>query len=290
MKPSVKIEMVTPAMAEAWLGDSNRHNRSVLIARVDEYAKAMAAGEWRETHQGIGIGADGSLYDGQHRLMAIVKSGVSIRLVVMRGLQPDSQAHMDDGIPRTVRARYELSTGTKVSKDDVATLSELDRIVGQRASNQRVQVGRLGELVQLYLPILDALRPATHGYIRGVSRSANRAALVYTYPTDPAAVFLAATDLWRGAELRDNDPLLTLRNHMLVHKASNGAAQGTEDFDRTVSAVAARLDGRTLKSHLPAVRRASGSARRSTHGARPTPEHLHGRAGTAPVGWHHGPW
>jgi hypothetical protein len=60
------------------------------------------------THQGIAISDTGKLLDGQHRLMAIVKSGIPAVMSVSLGLTDKSFQAMDCGIPRRISDRVEF--------------------------------------------------------------------------------------------------------------------------------------------------------------------------------------
>lgn len=68
---------------------------------VDKYASDMSHGRWMESHQGIAFDTNGDLQDGQHRLAAIVKSGVSVWMMVTTNA-PVSNFKITDAIrPRT---------------------------------------------------------------------------------------------------------------------------------------------------------------------------------------------
>lgn len=99
--PEYTVVEVTPALAEKWLSQ-NTHNRNVRENAVFGYARDMEAGNWAENGEAIKFATDGTLLDGQHRLHAIVLSGVTLRLLVVTGLQAISQETMDDGRKRTV--------------------------------------------------------------------------------------------------------------------------------------------------------------------------------------------
>ncbi len=75
---------ISPELAAEWLS-KNTFNRTLSRRSVDTYAADMRAGAWELTHQGIAFGADGVLVDGQHRLHAIVKAGVTIKMMVTWG-------------------------------------------------------------------------------------------------------------------------------------------------------------------------------------------------------------
>lgn len=96
MSISTKVELITPAKAEAYLR-GNKKNRKVKKALVSRYANMMSKGQWRETHQGIAMNGDGTLYDGQHRLLAVIESGKSVRMNVTRGLNKDAMMGVDLG-------------------------------------------------------------------------------------------------------------------------------------------------------------------------------------------------
>ena len=80
---------------------SNFGNRSPNTRRVSEYARAMNSGEW-----GLGdplmFDKFGNLLNGQHRLMAVARSGVPVEFIVVRGLEPESKKYLDTGMSRTV--------------------------------------------------------------------------------------------------------------------------------------------------------------------------------------------
>lgn len=96
----IEIILVTPELAAEWL-QSNTNNRNVKRWTVEQYARDMSAGRWAMTGDPIRFAPDGRLLDGQHRLMAVVKSQVAVEMVVIRGLDPSSQIVMDIGPSRT---------------------------------------------------------------------------------------------------------------------------------------------------------------------------------------------
>jgi hypothetical protein len=90
---------VTPEVAERFL-EKNHSNRKVRESVVDTYAKDMTEGRWEQTHQGIAFDSDGNLMDGQHRLMAIVKSGVSLEMIVAHNVE--SRVNIDNHAKRNL--------------------------------------------------------------------------------------------------------------------------------------------------------------------------------------------
>lgn len=86
---TMTYEIITPEKASDLL-ETNTENRKISKGTVEAYANDMLAGNWDESvGVAISIDKDGVLRDGQHRLSAIVQSGVSIRMWVCRNVSND---------------------------------------------------------------------------------------------------------------------------------------------------------------------------------------------------------
>lgn len=77
-----KVMNITPGMAKEWLANNNNSNRNIKIVAVERYARDMKNGNWELTSSPISFDASGNLLDGQHRLMAIVQSGCTVKMTV----------------------------------------------------------------------------------------------------------------------------------------------------------------------------------------------------------------
>ncbi|MEU6990308.1 hypothetical protein ABZ953_06555 [Streptomyces sp. NPDC046465] len=99
--PQYKVMEVTPDLAEKWLAQ-NTHNRNLREKAVMAYARDMESRNWAENGESIKFAKDGTLLDGQHRLQAIALSGVTVKMLVVTGLENRSQETMDDGRKRTL--------------------------------------------------------------------------------------------------------------------------------------------------------------------------------------------
>lgn len=96
------IVNVTPDQATTWLAENNTHNRTLREGKVSQYARDMAAGHWQFNGDPVRFAADGTLLDGQHRLSAVIRSGVTVPMVVIWGLARATQETMDIGAVRTM--------------------------------------------------------------------------------------------------------------------------------------------------------------------------------------------
>ncbi|MGS0546553.1 hypothetical protein ACU8WE_28970 [Pseudomonas parakoreensis] len=94
--PAITIEQVTPEVARAWL-ERNTGNRSASMAHVAKLEKTIRDGGWKMTGDPIRFSKGGSLLDGQHRLHAILQSGIAVTCVVMRGFDESIFDVLDSG-------------------------------------------------------------------------------------------------------------------------------------------------------------------------------------------------
>lgn len=101
--PNIKITIVTitPQYAEELLG-RNPRNRILRPRNLANLERAMLNGEWELNGEAIKVDTDGFVLDGQHRLHAVVNTGVSIQTILVEGLPSETQDTMDTGKSRTL--------------------------------------------------------------------------------------------------------------------------------------------------------------------------------------------
>lgn len=97
--PSAELMQITPDVAKDFLS-LNKGNRHVRQRVVDVYARDMENGNWQLTGEAIKFASDGSLLDGQHRLLAVIQSGCTVTMFVIRHIQKSAQSVMDAGSAR----------------------------------------------------------------------------------------------------------------------------------------------------------------------------------------------
>lgn len=98
--PAALVMQVTPGIAEYWLG-KNHVNRNARDRVIDRFVNDMKNGKWQITGEAIKFDRTGRLIDGQHRLKAVVKSGCTVPMFVVRGLSEETQIVLDSGAART---------------------------------------------------------------------------------------------------------------------------------------------------------------------------------------------
>ena len=99
---SAKLVTITPEDAARILSESNISNRKVNQANVRKYADDMLMGNFELNGDTIRFYSDGTLADGQHRLLACVLSGVSFKTYVVKGLEKKVLPTIDCGKPRNM--------------------------------------------------------------------------------------------------------------------------------------------------------------------------------------------
>lgn len=96
-----EIVLITPEMAKK-LVSANKKNRPHNKRRSKAFAEAMKRSEWEENGDTIRIAETGRLLDGQHRLWAIIYSGIPQRYIVVSGLKEEVFDTIDRGSTRTI--------------------------------------------------------------------------------------------------------------------------------------------------------------------------------------------
>ncbi len=88
------MEHIGPVKANEYL-DTIVKNRRVKPYHVTALAEQMTLGLWNVTGETIKFDRHGHMIDGEHRMLAVVKSGVTIQTIVVRGLEQKSQLYVD---------------------------------------------------------------------------------------------------------------------------------------------------------------------------------------------------
>ena len=134
---SVEMVLVTPEIATNYLRYNDK-NRKPADETVRALSKQMTTGLFLENGESIVFDNQGKLKDGQHRLMAIIKSRQSYFIPIVRGVQPRVMATFDTGKNRSAKDVLELN-GFKYSGVLAGAITKIDKwtVRGSRASHSR---------------------------------------------------------------------------------------------------------------------------------------------------------
>lgn len=154
---------VTPDMAREWLG-TMAPNRNVSNTNLSNLVRAMEEGRWHQDGSPIKFDTRGQLIDGQHRLFAVVQTGMPQTFLVVWGVTPDAMTTLDTGKARN-RADVLMihdPTVTDVNNVAAATTIMLRWSRGLRNNNLRNEYVSNDEAVLFYdankEDIIDATR------------------------------------------------------------------------------------------------------------------------------------
>lgn len=102
------LKVLTPEEASKIIETSNIDNRKVRKHHVEWFSNLIKKNEWVITHQGIAFDCNGRLIDGQHRLLAIAKSGIETPILVTKNLSPESYNAIDTHSKRNIADIYKI--------------------------------------------------------------------------------------------------------------------------------------------------------------------------------------
>jgi len=124
-EPSTRLVLITPTLAKQYLLQ-NKDNRKLRAPIIKKYASFMEKGEWILNDQSISFDVNGRLLNGQHRLNAVILSGITIKSFVTRNLPEDSFKYLDVGASRSQGDIH------KMSKYCAALISSFHQITWKR--------------------------------------------------------------------------------------------------------------------------------------------------------------
>lgn len=239
--PIGTYEIITPEIAQGWLA-KNTSNRGISPSRINEYVDAMKNGKWRTSHEGLAFGADGTLYDGQHRLLAIVKANISVMMHVMRGLSPETRQVIDTGRVRSAADNVAIVEGLHLQKAAASALNVLWMATIAKSVARNANADDLRETLLKHLAGYEAMKHIFNNPRRGLARGGFMAAFIYAYPTAAEKIVIAANKFHGGVGLSKGDPMYVLREYALGTRRAE-RAESVSDFRRALGLLRGELEG-----------------------------------------------
>lgn len=221
-----EIITITPEMAKQMLG-RNENNRPINWKRVDVYANDMKRGEWKLNGESIIMNGT-RLLNGQKRLWACVKSGVSFTTVVVEGVDNDAFDTMDQN---EVRGKDQILHIAGVpSARRVVSAIQWYKILADATGKKSVGASR--QLVQTTAAQLLKFTEDHASALESVNKTYaayKRFQCIVPGPFSGLVLFLMFRNeplidefvdgVSSGAGLEDGDPRLALRNRLIDRSA-----------------------------------------------------------------------
>lgn len=221
---SLEVVEVTPEIAGDYLSHSVA-NRPLREGTVRRYANLMKLDHWRLNGETIKFTSRGKLLDGQHRLTAVIVSGKTVRMAVLRGVAEDGFITLDQGAKRSLRD-YLAIAGEANQTQLSATIAWYWKYIHTRLTAKADKDGwpTVEEglaLLSEHPGLRDAVRIVTGklGHTLG-ARTPLTVAWYVLESIDAADRNVFFEDLRTGAGLSEDDPAFRLRERLLKNRLS----------------------------------------------------------------------
>ena len=247
---TVEVENITPSKAKEYLA-TNTENRNIRRHKVARYAAMMRAGQWVTNHQGIAFKLDGTLMDGQHRLLAIIDAGVAVRLQVTRNIADlgniKAMTTVDTGATRSTADQLHVCYGVKNANVVSAAISTIAALLAPSDATRSLAAPQMLGLLDTYGDRVQEVstafaahfKPGMHAPVLGAL------ALALKVHRNTTVDFIQAVSTGEG--LKSGDPALVFRG-WLINRRYAGQADGSKERrflmgSVTLKCVLARKDG-----------------------------------------------
>lgn len=250
----ISRETISPDIAAEWLRRNRRPgdkpNRLLHPEKIVEYAKAMTDGRWRLNGETIKLGPAGELLDGQHRLFACCKAGVSFESFVVRRVDPEAFDTIDVGLKRSAADILSIE-GCKSASAVAGAIRWIIAIEGGkfiRQKNARIPADETRSRWMRDLNDIEKSLPASCS-CKSVLQPSIGLAMHYLFAKrdkDRADYFFES--LGKGAFLREDDPVFLLRERLLRGRLAKAKFPSYEIVCMVIRAWNAFREDRPLRS------------------------------------------
>ncbi len=250
--PGIEIFPVKlpPETSKEILENYNKHNRKKRPKNLEYLAEEMLNNEFYITASGIGFTKKNKveiLCDGQHRLEAAVKTNSTIPVVVVTGLNPDSQQKIDRHARRS-RQDVFLLAGYSESGIEIKIGNFLARWEKMKRTNKERNIIIFDYEVKTVLEgykenIKNVLSHFTTEQ-KGLSKAGFLAAIVRYNAKEPDESIKFYKQVLSGVMLKEHDPAMRLRRvltgevrnifNVRALRSKGNLAWGLRDYKQTV--------------------------------------------------------
>ena len=199
---------VTKEVAE-FLLTFNTNNRPMTERRVLAHCRALVRGEAKTTHQGIAISDKKVLLDGQKRLEAVRRTGVSWKLGITFGMTEETFDAIDKVQARQLcdtLARQRGLTNTRMR-------TAIVRVCAHLAAGVPVPIESEDDFDVWTKHFAAGIDFAVEAFVSVKTRQSQIVgALAFAYAANPTAIENFTNDVILGENLGAKNPALVLRN------------------------------------------------------------------------------
>jgi hypothetical protein len=231
-----EIKKITPPIAKSLLKKNNM-NRVINEQRVNEYARLMTGGLWKEdTGESIKMSVDNSILDGQHRLLAVIKSGVSLNFLFVLELEKEIFTVLDTGVNRTSGDIFHIA-GVSQSNNYAAIITKYialksgmtavlregpQRTAGLSIKSMKYSKAELFSIYSNKIKFWDGVVSNSDHWRNQFQRTMTLSEIgglyAYFYDINHDSAFQFMDQLCSGVELNKTNPVRLLREKLIFSK------------------------------------------------------------------------
>lgn len=197
--------------------DQNLLNRKVSPVTVTAYSRDMTQKNWHYNGAPIAFDTEGNLLDGQHRLLAVIRSNTKQKFLVVCNLQPDSRRTIDIGRKRSVADNlvmdFQIKNSSQVASSARMIIKWREGFL-RASNNYKITDAEITDfVVENDGTLQDAAAFAQKlRRVLPVSLASVTAAFHETTRVDSGKAGIFWTQVVTGAGLEIGDPALSFRN------------------------------------------------------------------------------
>lgn len=247
-RPTVAVQVVSAEQAMLWLAsDKYAHQRRLNQNHVSFLADEMKQEAFKQDTVIEFCSVNGSewLTDGQHRLSAVVVSGVPQRFVVVRRPMLDEEAvamdytRTDKGKPRTIAEDYktlDLSGELGMTFTQINNLGAAITIInggfkpgGTRKMHSKPRLAMMREYADAALDFYEYTAGCAQNMRNRLDRRATMAVALVTFRYSAGTFGDVVGEFWRGVSMDDGLRATDPRKHVVRHlteKSMPGGSSG----------------------------------------------------------------
>lgn len=244
-----------------YLLSKNTKNRRVSWKHVEKLAKEMASGKWVNNGETIKFSSDDVLLDGQHRLYAVIQSGVTVTMSIVQGVyDPDAFKTID--VNARARGAHQVAEMMGVKNANNVTSVARRLIHWENTSDkQRFSFNTDAwrkitttdvidyaeqnekEIQEMHMAIAKSLAHRRCG-----AGSALTTALILCNRANKFAAMQFIEGIKTGANLDEYSPVALLRDRLIAPPERRGQKWELELMALTIKAFNKFLHGKSLKT------------------------------------------
>lgn len=253
-QPTLQWVVVSPEMARGYLSTVINTNRPVVMSHVTRLVADMKHGNWIVSTTPIKFDHQNKLIDGQHRLRAVLESGLTFPFLIAQNCHDMEFTVQDIGLKRSLAdIEFMAQAGDvphKVLKTRMAVANNIYRRGGS-VGDKRSDTAKIAFYHTHAEPVTWAVDVAGAKH-RGVPYSTVVLAVIAraSYSADRHQLEAFVHQFRDGNAVSPDSPVLRLRDFFL-QTDSSGRAGTIRLYQRAESALSAFLQKRDMKILRP---------------------------------------